>query len=126
MVRYIDEHRDTFGVEPICKVVEVAPSTYYSAKSRPLLARALRDAVMMQVLVALWVANRKVYGAHKLWKAARRAGHDVGRDRVARLMRQMAIRGVSRCSPPGGIPTRGGHRIWSSGTSRRRYRTVCG
>ncbi len=51
---------------------------------------------MMQVLMVLWVANRKVYGAHKLWKAARRAGHDIGRDQVARLMRAMQINGVSR------------------------------
>ena len=46
--------------------------------------------------MVLWVANRKVYGAHKLWKAARRAGHDIGRDQVARLMRSMQIEGVSR------------------------------
>ena len=46
--------------------------------------------------MVLWVANRKVYGAHKLWKAARRAGHDIGRDQVARLMRSMEIQGVSR------------------------------
>ena len=51
---------------------------------------------MMQVLMVLWVANRKVYGAHKLWKAARRAGHDIGRDQVARLMRELDIEGVSR------------------------------
>jgi putative transposase len=51
---------------------------------------------MMQVLMVLWVANRKVYGAHKLWRAARRAGHDIGRDQVARLMRTMQIQGVSR------------------------------
>jgi putative transposase len=96
MVEYIDRHRDEFGVEPICAVLQVAPSTYYAAKGRQPSARALRDAVMMQVLMVLWVANRKVYGAHKLWKAARRAGHDIGRDQVARLMRQMEIRGVSR------------------------------
>ncbi len=48
---------------------------------------------MMQVLMVLWVANRKVYGAHKLWKAARRAGHDIGRDQVARLMREHGHRG---------------------------------
>jgi len=96
MVRYIDAHRDEFGVEPICRTLEMAPSTYYSAKSRALSARAVRDAVMVQVLMVLWVANRKVYGAHKLWKAARRSGHDIGRDQVARLMRQMEIRGVSR------------------------------
>ena len=51
---------------------------------------------MMQVLMRLWVANRKVYGAHELWKAAQRAGHDIGRDATARLMRLMAIEGVSR------------------------------
>jgi putative transposase len=50
----------------------------------------------MQALMVLWVANRKVYGAHKLWKAARRAGHDIGRDQVARLMRAMEIEGISR------------------------------
>jgi putative transposase len=56
----------------------------------------VRDVVMMQVLMALWVANRKVYGAHKLWKAALGAGHGIGRDQVARLMREMGIEGVSR------------------------------
>jgi putative transposase len=51
---------------------------------------------MVQVLFTLWVANRKVYGAHKLWKAAQRAGHDIGRDQVARLMRIAGMRGVTR------------------------------
>ncbi len=76
----------------------MAPSTYYAAKSREQRPspRAVRDAVMIQVLMTLWIANRKVYGAHKLWKAARRAGHDIGRDQVARLMRAASIRGVSR------------------------------
>jgi len=96
IVAYIDEHRDEFGVEPICRVLEMAPSTYYSAKSRPPSARAVQDAIMMQALMALWVANRKVYGAHKLWKAAHRAGHVIGRDQVARLMRELGIEGVSR------------------------------
>jgi len=96
MVGYIDQHRDEFGVEPICKILQVAPSTYYAARRRAPSARTLRDAVMMQILWALWVTNRKVYGAHKLWKAARRAGHDIGRDQVARLMRELGIRGVSR------------------------------
>jgi putative transposase len=96
MVKFIDENRDDFGVEPICTTVEVAPSTYYDNKKRPLSARAIRDAVMMPILLALWVSNRKVYGAHKLWKAARRAGHDIGRDQTARLMRRLDIRGVSR------------------------------
>jgi putative transposase len=98
IVDYIDGHRDRFGVEPICEVMQMAPSTYYAAKKREAApsTRAVRDAAMMQVLMVLWVANRKVYGAHKLWKAARRAGHEVGRDQVARLMREMGIEGVSR------------------------------
>ncbi|MDC3402514.1 IS3 family transposase [bacterium] len=98
IVGFVDEHRDEFGVEPICTTLQVAPSTYYAAKKRVLApsARARRDAAMMQVLMVLWVANRKVYGAHKLWKAARRAGHDIGRDQVARLMRSMEIEGISR------------------------------
>ncbi len=96
IVDYIDRHRAEFGVEPICRVLQVAPSTYYAAKSRPPSARAIRDAAMMQVLMVLWVANRKVYGAHKLWKAARRAGHDIGRDQTARLMRELGIEGISR------------------------------
>ena len=98
LVDYIDEHRDEFGVEPICRVLQMAPSTYYAAKKRELApsARAVRDAVMMQILMVLWVTNRKVYGAHKLWKAARRAGHDIGRDQVARLMHRLDIEGVSR------------------------------
>jgi putative transposase len=96
MVGFIDEHRDEFGVEPICTAVQFAPSTYYAAKKSTPSARAVRDVVMMQVLMVLWVTNRKVYGAHKLWKAARRGGYDIGRDQVARLMRELDIRGVSR------------------------------
>jgi putative transposase len=101
IVDYIDSHRVEYGVEPICRVLgaadcQIAPSTYYAAKSRPLSARAVRDAVLGPVLLALWAANYKVYGARKLWKAARRAGHDIGRDQVARLMRELGIRGVRR------------------------------
>ena len=98
MVAYIDAHRAEFGVEPICRALQMAPSTYYAAKARELSPsqRALRDAAMAQVLMVLWVTNRKVYGAHKLWRAARRAGHDIGRDQTARLMRQLGIEGISR------------------------------
>jgi putative transposase len=76
----------------------VAPSTYYAHKARQIspCARAVRDAVMVQVLMALWVANRKVYGAEKLWKAARRAGIVIGRDQTARLMRSAGMVGVTR------------------------------
>ena len=95
-VEFIDAHRHEFGVEPICTALQIAPSTYYAAKKRPPSARAVRDAVMVQILMVLWVRHRKVYGAHKLWKAARRAGHDIGRDQVARLMRRGDMRGVTR------------------------------
>ena len=74
----------------------MAPSTYYAARSRPLSARAQRDAALLVVLSALHVANFSVYGAHKMWKAMMRAGHDVGRDQVARLMREAGLRGVRR------------------------------
>jgi putative transposase len=97
-VRFIDENRDELGVEPICRALQVAPSTYYAHKHRAHepSARTRRGAVLMPILLALWVANRKIYGAHKLWVAAGRAGHDVGRDQVARLMRAMDIHGVTR------------------------------
>ena len=74
----------------------MAPSTYYAAKSHSPSQRAQRDAVLRPALVQLWKDNYCVYGAHKLWKAARRAGHDVGRDQVARLMRAAGIEGVCR------------------------------
>ncbi len=98
IVDFVDENRAEFGVEFICTQLQVAPSSYYAAKKRRTApsSRAVRDAVMMQVLLTLWVANRKVYGAHKLWKAAQRAGHDIGRDQVARLMRRLGIEGVCR------------------------------
>jgi putative transposase len=98
IVAFVDEHRGEFGVEFICRHLQVAPSTYYAAKRREAepSARAKRDAAQMPILLALWVANRKVYGAHKLWKSARRAGHEIGRDQVGRLMRELEIRGVSR------------------------------
>jgi len=74
----------------------VAASTYYAAKNRPASARAVRDAELRPALRALWKQNYCVYGARKLWKAARRAGYDVGRDQVARLMRAEGIEGASR------------------------------
>lgn len=98
---FIDANRVDLGVEPICTVlrgagVSVAPSTYYAAKNRTPCARAVRDATMTPTLVELWKANYRVYGARKLWKAARRAGHDIGRDQVARLMKAADITGVHR------------------------------
>jgi putative transposase len=76
--------------------LEIAPSTYYDAKTRPPSARAVRDAELGPRLKALWERNNSVYGRRKLAKAARRAGIDVGRDQVARLMRANGLRGASR------------------------------
>jgi len=67
-------------------VLQVAPSSYYEVKARQQRApsaRAQRDAVMGPVVRQLWEDNYRVYGARKVWKAAQRAGHDVGRDQVA-------------------------------------------
>jgi len=74
----------------------MAPSTYYDTKTRPPSARERRDAKMRPALVTLWENNYRVYGVRKLWKAARRAGHDVGRDQVRRLMRAAGIEGARR------------------------------
>jgi len=89
------------GVEPIFKVLreaglQVAPSSYYAARTREPSARTRRDAELRPALRQLWEDNYRVYGARKLWKAARRAGVDVGRDQVARLMRAEGIEGVRR------------------------------
>jgi putative transposase len=96
MVQFIDEHRDEFGVEPICQDLQIAPSTYYAAKTRPPSARAVSDAQLSEVIVETFEANYSAYGARKMWKALRRAGHDVGRDRVARLMRSLGLQGARR------------------------------
>lgn len=74
----------------------MAPSTYYSAKSRAPSVRSKRDAVMAPIVRQLWEENYRVYGARKIWKAAQRAGHQIGRDQVARLMRAEGIEGVRR------------------------------
>ena len=95
-VAYIDGHKDQFGVEPICTTLQISPSTYYATKARVPSAMALRDAVLGPMILALWVANYRVYGARKVWKALHRAGEVVGRDQVARLMRQLGIHGVRR------------------------------
>jgi putative transposase len=84
------------GVEPICEVLQVAASSYYAARDRPLSARARRDAELTLRLVELWQDNFQVYGSRKLWKAARRAGIEIGRDQTARLMRAAGIQGVLR------------------------------
>lgn len=77
-------------------MLEIAPATYYAAKVRPPSKRAIRDTELGPTLEALWVKNYSVYGRRKLTVAARRAGLELGRDQVARLMRRQGIRGTSR------------------------------
>ena len=96
MVRYIDAHREEFGVEPICKVMQFAPSTYHASKTRPMSPRATRDVLLKVAITKVFEDNYEVYGARKMWKALRRAGEDIGRDQVARLMRELGIEGARR------------------------------
>ncbi|WP_227531403.1 IS3 family transposase [Microbacterium tenebrionis] len=102
VVAFIDANKNDvvegrrLGVEPICSLLQVAPSTYYAAKDRAPSARAVSDAVLMPELVTLWNANYCVYGVRKLWKTARRAGIDIGRDQTGRLMRAAGIEGAIR------------------------------
>jgi len=129
MVDYIDHHRQEFGVEPICEVLAVAPSTYYAAKTRPISARAMSDAVLGEALREIRAANFSVYGTRKMWKAMRRAGHDVGRDQVARLMRNEGLYGLEgprRCARPRVRTRLLVHPTSSNATSRRAHRTSSG
>jgi putative transposase len=96
IVEYIDDHKARFGVEPICRELQVAPSTYYAAKARPPSARAVADAELTQVIAAEHAANYGVYGARKMWKHLHRLGRPVGRCRVERLMRAADLHGVVR------------------------------
>jgi putative transposase len=98
-VSFIQTHRDRWGVEPICRVLQVAPSTYYAARSRPPSTRALRDAVLKVEIHRVWKDNFEVYGARKVWRQLHREGIAVGRDQVARLMGELGICGVVRGKP---------------------------
>jgi putative transposase len=99
VTRYIDAYRDRFGVEPICRALQVAPSSYYAARSRPPSARAVGDAELAPKILKVFNDNYQVYGARKLWRQLRREGELVGRDRVARLMRTLGIAGAVRGKP---------------------------
>ena len=101
MVRFIDEHRAKFGVEPICAVLPIAPSVYYEQRARrrdpercP--PRGRRDHELGAHIRRVWQANREVYGVRKVWQQLRREGGTVARCTVQRLMRQLGLRGVVR------------------------------
>ncbi|MFD2447879.1 IS3 family transposase [Vogesella fluminis] len=98
---FIDAHRDRLGVEPICRILQVAPSAYrrYAARQRdPALRspRALRDDMLRVEIERVWQVNQQVYGADKVWRQLRREHIAVARCTVERLMRQLGLRGVSR------------------------------
>lgn len=95
-MEYIDLNREEFGVEPICRELQVAPSTYYAAKTRPPSARGVADAKLSEVIATEHAANYGVYGARKMWKHLNRLGHPVARCTVERLMRAGGLRGVVR------------------------------
>ncbi|WP_248193757.1 IS3 family transposase [Micrococcus endophyticus] len=102
VVAFIDANKDDLvdgrrlGVELICRLLQVAPSSYYAAKTRAPSARAVRDEELIPQLVELWETNYRVHGIRKLWKAAGRAGIMIGRDQAARLMRAAGIEGARR------------------------------
>ena len=99
MIAYIDKNRLRFGVEPICSVLQFAPRTYYAAKSRPPSARALRDAGLKRQVARVHEDNFGVYGVDKVWAQLNREGVRVARCTVARLMRDLGLRGVIRGKP---------------------------
>ena len=101
MVAFIDQHRDTYGVEPICAVLPIAPSTYFlhQAQQQELTKRSQRrqrDDELRTAIQRVWDDNQQVYGPRKVWKQLRREGHRVARCTVERLMRGMGLRGAVR------------------------------
>jgi transposase InsO family protein len=100
-MRFVDMHRDAHGVEPICKVLQIAPSGYWRHAARlrePALrsARARRDEALIVDIERVWRANLQVYGADKVWRQLHREGQRVARCTVERLMRRAGMRGVVR------------------------------
>jgi putative transposase len=101
MVAFIDQHRDTYGVEPICAVLPIAPSTYFRRTAQQPAPetrseRARRDAELRAAIQRVWDENQQVYGPQKAWKQLRREGHRVARCTVERLMGEIGLRGAVR------------------------------
>jgi putative transposase len=101
MIAFIDDHRAAYGVEPICRVLPIAPSTYHAYVARRTdparaSARAQRDAVLSAAIRRVWEENFRVYGVRKVWRQLGREGIPVARCTVARLMRRMGLEGAMR------------------------------
>jgi len=104
MVLFIDDHRDVYGVEPICRVLPIAPSTYHAHAARRLdpskaSLRTRRDEVLRRSIRRIFDENFRVYGVRKVWRQMNREGELVARCTVARLMKQMGLQGVVRGRP---------------------------
>ena len=104
MIAFIDEHRAVYGVEPICKVLPIAPSTYHAHAARradpgKLPARTRRDAALKVEIRRVFEENFRVYGVRKIWRQLGRDGIVVARCTGARLMRSMGLQGVVRGKP---------------------------
>ena len=101
MIAFIADHRPVYGVEPICRVLPIAPSTYWEHAARQrnparLSARARRDAILRSEIRRVWEGNFRVYGVRKVWRQLGREGIAVARCTIARLMRQMGLSGAIR------------------------------
>jgi putative transposase len=97
---FIDEHRERFGVEPICRTLDVSASAYYQRKSGERSARQVEDERLLALIEETHERDYCAYGYRKMWLVLKRAGHDVGRDRVKRLMRADGIKGAKRRGKP--------------------------
>jgi len=104
MIAFIDDHREVHGVEPICNVLPIAPSTYHAhvakrANPEKLSARARRDMALKPEIARVFAENFEVYGVRKVWRQLQRESFDVARCTVERLMRGMGLQGVIRGNP---------------------------
>jgi putative transposase len=104
-VEFVDSQREQHGVQPVLEALaqtpaQIAPSTYYAYKSRPVSARAARDEQLLETIEVVHEANYGVYGARKVWHELKRQDHDVARCTVERLMRQAGLRGLLRDKSP--------------------------
>jgi putative transposase len=123
MKEFIEEHKQEWGVEPICNALQFAPQTYYAVVGRPPSARAVQDDHLKEAIEFVWVQNHSVYGADKVWAQLRRNGAPVARCTVERLMRACGWRGVLRgkrvrttvADPQAPRPTDLVHRLFRAG-----------
>jgi putative transposase len=99
MIAYIHAHKDRYGVEPICRVLPIAPSTYYQATRRSPSARAVRDTQLKAEIRRIHAEHFGVYGARKVWRQLQREGIAVARCTVERLMDELGLEGVRRGKP---------------------------